>query len=182
MSEPTILLNRAFDDSITSPDKFGTPLVLGEIGFLTYATSSNPTNEVLSSTTDAGAGHVFSANASSGVTVSLTAGTLTALRGGTVELVLELTNVTAASNSAVIAFILQKNSAALTNDKRIAWTNAAAVLPGIAGRTSARITCVAGDVFRAVFTGSVGGIVTVGQGSLSLRMLADIAPPAQTKV
>lgn len=181
MSEPSILLSRAYDDSGVQPQLFGTPLVLGEIGFLTYATSANPTNEALSSTTDATAGHVFSANALD-VTVSLTAGTITVARSGLYELALELTNVTAASNSAVIAFILQKNSAALTNDKRIAWTNAAAVLPGLAGRTSARVSLVAGDVVRAVFTGSVGGIVTVGQGSLSVKMLADVAPMGFTRV
>lgn len=168
-----LLRNRDIDSGQVSPDRFGKPLVLGAIGFLTYATSSNPTAEALSSTTDATAGHVFSENSIGGVTLSLTAGTIAVPRDGNYRLRLELVNVTAASNSGVFTFALQKNAAALTNAKQILWTNAAAVLPGVHGSTSTVVSLVKGDLIRAVFTGSVGGIVTIGSGCLSVEMLSD---------
>lgn len=172
MAESGMLLNRAYDDSRVDPQKMGAPLVLGTIGFLTYATSANPTAEALSSTTDSTAGHVFSENAIN-CTLSLSAGTIAVPRDGIYLIRLELTNVTAASNSANISFILQKNAAALTNTKTINWINAAAVLPGLAGSCTARVSLVKGDLIRAVFTGSVGGVVTIGNGSLCVQMLGD---------
>ncbi len=168
-----VLRNRDIDSGAVSPDRFGKPLVLGTIGFLTYATSSNPTAEALSSTTDATGGHVFSENSIGGVTLSLTAGTIAVPRDGNYRLQLTLTNVTAASNSGVFSFILQKNSAALTNTKTVGWTNAAAILPGVHGVAVGVVSLVKGDLIRAVFTGSVGGIVTIGAGSLSVEMLSD---------
>lgn len=169
----TLLRNRDFDTGQPSPDRFGMPLVRGAIGFLTYATSSNPTAEALSSTTDATAGHVYSETSIGGVTLSLTAGTIAVPRDGVYMVKLILTNVTSASNSGVFNFAIQKNAAALTNVKNIQWTNAAAVLPGVHGVTEGTISLVKGDLIRAVFTGSVGGIVTVGTGSLSVEMKAD---------
>lgn len=174
----TLMLDRDRDSGTIHPDKFGCPLVIGTIGFLTYATTANPTAEALTSTTDATAGHVFSENAIGGAVLSLTAGTIALPRDGTYELELLLTNVTAASNSGVFAFSLQKNAAALTNAKVLGWTNAAAVLPGVHGVQRARISCVKGDLIRAVITGSVGGVITIGSGSLSARMLADSATPS----
>ncbi|MCC6767348.1 MAG: hypothetical protein IT293_22085, partial [Deltaproteobacteria bacterium] len=53
MAEAGLLLNRALDDSKVHPDKLGKPLVVGAIGFLTYATTANPTTEALNSTVDA---------------------------------------------------------------------------------------------------------------------------------
>jgi hypothetical protein len=167
-----MLLDRAYEDSRVHPDKLGAPLVLGTIGFLTYATTANPTAEALSSTTDAVAGHVFEENAI-GCTVSLSAGTIAVPRNGVYMLRLELTNVTAASNSGVFAFSLQKNAAALTNVKTIGWTNAAAVLPGVHGSCTARVSLAKGDLIRAVITGSVGGVITIGNGSLCVQMLGD---------
>lgn len=174
----TVLRTRNLETSTINPDGQGSPLVLGTIGFLTYATTANPTAEALSSTTDAVAGHVFSENAV-GVTLSLTAGTLAAPRDGIFECTLQLTNVTAASNSGVISFSIQKNAAALTNAKTIGWTNAAAILPGLAGSNTARISLVKGDLIRAVVTGTTGGILTIGNGSLSIMMLSDATIPSQ---
>ncbi len=167
-----ILRNRDIDSGTVSPDRFGAPLIRGAIGFLTYATSSNPTAEALSSTTDATAGHVYSETAT-GVTLSLTAGTLAVPRDGIYMLELVLTNVTAASNSGVFLFAIQKNAAALTNIKSIGWTNAAAILPGVHGTTKGTVALVKGDLIRAVFTGSTGGIVTIGTGSLSITQVSD---------
>ncbi len=168
-----VLRNRDIDSGQVSPDRFGKPLVRGAIGFLTYATSSNPTAEALSSTTDATAGHVYSETSIGGVTLSLTAGTIAVPRDGTYMLQLVLTNVTAASNSGVFLFAIQKNAAALTNVKSIGWTNAAAILPGVHGVANGTVALVKGDLIRAVFTGSTGGIVTIGTGSLSVEMLSD---------
>ncbi len=174
-----LLRNRDFDTGQMSPDRFGRPFVLGTIGFLTYATSADPTNEALSSTTDANAGHVFNENTIGGVTLSLTAGTITVPRDGNYRVTLILTGVTAASNSANIAFILQKGTLALTNTKRIAWINAVAILPGLAGMQSTVIALVKGDAIRAVFTGSVGGVVTINNGSLSVEHVSDATIPTQ---
>ena len=168
-----VLRNRDIDTGQPSPDRFGKPLVFGAIGFLTYATSANPTTEALSSTTDANAGHVFSENSIGGVTLSLTAGTIAVPRDGNYRVKLNLVNVTAASNSGVFTFALQKNSAALTNAKQILWTNAAAVLPGVHGHTDPVIALVKGDLIRAVVTGTVGGVITIGSGCLSVEMLSD---------
>lgn len=172
MAEAGLLLNRSLDDSKVHPDKLGKPLVVGAIGFLTYATSANPTAEALNSTVDATAGHVFSEIAL-GCTLSLTAGTIAVPRDGVYRLNLDLMNVTAASNSGVFTFALQKNAAALTNAKEIKWTNAAAVLPGQSARTTTMVSLVKGDLIRAVITGTVGGIITIGGGSLSVEMLGD---------
>lgn len=167
-----VLRNRDIDTSGVSPDRFGAPLIRGCIGFLTYATTANPTAEALSSTTDAVAGHVFSENAI-GVTLSLTAGTVLAPRDGNYLLKLVLTNVTAASNSANIAFSIQKNAAALTNVKTVSWINAAAILPGLAGSNETVVSLVKGDLIRVVVTGSTGGVITIGNGSLSMTMVSD---------
>ena len=178
MTEPAILLSRAFDDSVRNSDKFGKPLVFGAIGFLTYATTANPTAEAMNSTVDAGAGHVFSELAL-GTTLSLTAGTITVARAGYYRLRLGMMNVTAASNSGVFTFAIQKNSAALTNAKNISWTNAAAILPGLSASNETVVALLAGDVIRAVVTGTTGGVITVGGGSLTVEMLADADPSSK---
>lgn len=179
----TVLRNRDIDSGNVSPDRFGRPFVYGAIGFLAYATSSNPTAEALSSTTDATAGHVYNASGSGlpggalagfgSVALVLTAGTIEVPRDGYYRLKLWLTNVTAASNSGVFLFAIQKNAAALTNVRSIGWTNAAAVLPGVHGHTESVVSLAKGDLIRAVFTGSVGGIVTVGTGELSVEQVTD---------
>lgn len=172
MAEAGLLLNRALDDSKVHPDKLGAPLVVGAIGFLTYATTSNPTAEAMNSTVDAGAGHVFSELAL-GCTLSLTAGTIAVPRDGVYRLNFDAMNVTAASNSGVFTFELQKNAANLTNRKQATWTNAAAVLPGLTTRITTMVSLVKGDLIRMVVTGTTGGIITVGGGSLSVEMLGD---------
>lgn len=181
MSEAGILLNRAYDDSLVNPDKFGKPLVLGIIGFASYATSSNPTAEVLSSTTDGTAGHVVSEQALD-CTLSLTAGTITVPRGGTYRIRLNLATVSAASASGVMEFFLQKNAAALTVAKSTKLLQPAVNANFMSATVETVITLVANDAIRAVVTGTVGGIITITTGSLSVEQLADTAPMGQSRI
>lgn len=172
----TVLRARDLNSSQVNPDAQGMPLIYGCCGMLAYATTANPTAELLSSTQGSTA---FFSESAVGVTISLTAGTLAAPRDGIYRLRLELGTVSSASASGVMEFFLQKNSAALTNAKSVKLLQPAVAANFMSGSVSATVSLVKGDLIRAVVTGTTGGVITIATGSLSIQMLADAANATQ---
>lgn len=167
MAEAGLLLNRALDDSKIHPDKLGKPLVLGQLAFTAWASASNPTAEVLD-------GSGVSSLSELGCTNSTTNGTITVPRDGLYRLVLNLGKVSSASASGVMDFTIQKNSAALSPTScTLGLLQPAVVNNSMSARCEQVIALVKGDVIRAVVTGTVGGIITIAAGTLSVEMLGD---------
>lgn len=163
-----VLRNRDIDSGIVSPDRFGRPLVLGEIALVAWASASNPTDEVI----DQSGAQLVSLNAL-GVTLDLTNGTLEAPRDGRYEFRLELFTVSSASASGVMEFFAQKNTAALST-----VLSCKLLQPDVAANFmytgfSRVLSLVKGDKMRCVVTGSVGGIITVARGCMRLMQVSD---------
>lgn len=163
-----ILRSRNIDDSKVNPDGFGKPLVLGEIGFVAWASAANPTDEVL----DQNGAQLINLN-EIGVDVNLTNGTLEAPRDGRYRVRLNLFTVSAASASGLMEFFVQKNSAALSDVLSTKLLQPAVAANFMSASCERVLSLVKGDLMRVVVTGSVGGVITIARGSFSLEMLSD---------
>ena len=168
MAEAGLLLNRALDDSNVHPDKLGAPLVLGEIASVAWVSAANPTLEVLDQST----AQLVSVNAI-GCTLDLTNGTIAAPRDGLYRAKLVLSQVSAASASGVMEFFIQKNSAAMSQACSTKLLQPAVAANFMSASCERVLSLVKGDLIRVVVTGTVGGVITVTTGTLSLEMLGD---------
>lgn len=164
----TVLLSRNKDDSKVNPDLYGKPLVLGEIAFASWVSATDPTAEVL----DQASAQLVTVQ-EKGVTLDLTAGTITVARSGTYLCRLSLSKVSSASVSGVMDFTIQKNSAALSPSITLGLLQPAVANNSMNGSCEGRIDLVKGDVLRCVVTGTIGGIITVTAGRFCVEMLAD---------
>lgn len=171
----TILHSRNKDDSGINPDNYGRPLVRGEIALVAWVSAANPTAEVL----DQATAQLVTVQAK-GVTIDLTAGTITVLRDGIYELELTLAKVSSASASGVMDFTIQKNSASLSPSVTLGLLQPAVAANFMSATTGrANVLLAAGDVIRCVVTGTVGGVITVAAGRFSVEMKSDAANPSK---
>lgn len=166
MAEAGLLLNRSLDDSKVHPDKLGKPLVIGQLRFKTWASAANPTAEVLDGTG-------VTSLVALGTTNTTTAGTIDVPRDGVYRLRLALGQVSSASASGVMTFALQNNSAALSAPCILKLLQPAVAANFMSGVCEQVVSLVKGDSIRAVVTGTVGGVITVEEGVLTVEMLGD---------
>lgn len=132
-----------------------------------FASASNPTAADVK-----GTGVV--AGASYGVTLDATNGLLTVKRPGTYEVGFAMGQISSASASGVITLELQKNAASLSK-KCISKILEPAVGNNFMAMGNSQIVTgvAAGDVFKLVITGTVGGVITITEGSITVKQLAD---------
>lgn len=168
-----VLVNRDPDDGRLDPNGLGAPLVCGEIALVAWASAANPTAEVLDQATAQ-----LVTTLAQGVTIDLTAGTITILRAGNYELSLNLSKVSSASASGVMDFSFQKNGSALVPAVTLGLLQPAVAANSMSAHAIGVVPLVAGDVIRAVVTGTVGGVITVASGRIRVRMLSDATPAA----
>jgi hypothetical protein len=142
----------------------------GALNIVAFASASNPTDEVVDNT----AGSVV-AGASFGCTLDADAGTITMQRPGLYLVSLDLGQVSSASASGNIQFDVQKNSSALSPVLRTKILEPAVVNNFMNMSCSRPLSLAKNDVLRVVVTGTVGGIITVANGTFWVLQLSDAA-------
>ncbi len=169
-----VLRNRDIDSGQVSPDRFGAPFVCGSIAYVSWVSASDPTAEVLDQSTAQ-----LVSELAQGVTLNLTNGTIEVLRDGVYEMELVLAKFSSASASGIMNFTIQKNSAALTNTITCGVLQPAVAANHMSAGCKGVAALVKGDLIRVVFTGSVGGVMTLVSGRLIVRQRSDASAFSQ---